>query len=1257
MSRGSHGRDERCLVCLRHVACAHVRAHERHPESLGGAGVCGPHPVCPPCCQNLLENFRPRQTLTGPGEISGEGQFPCPLCRCALGSSRRALGERLNLEVEGGGGDEQCSPMRPPSAIARQVQAAMHAHDRESLRNLWKEGAWREGFLCGPAALATARGLAEGQDAVADAAGQETAAADRSGQTRPKCKGKLHQRQTSAQRRCKRQRKASKRWELTAATPLAPEVLTTAACAPLSAVDDVATGEGAASPIAVARMAAAAAERNESMDLAKSADAVIAMPVASPADPVRVALTGTSPPSEAAARSQFLSSELLASAERRLRAAQAESASKSSTSPTQSATSLAATTATATAFTAPIDAVAEVCADTIVAAVAISPEPTLAKAASISRDLLSSDLLASAERRLRAALASVSLPFTSSQLPTSVRPVYPTAPLEAIESTPPDLASPSSQQLVAAGSASPLVEPSASAPTMLEASVSLPSPLSQPFVAAVPSPVESCVAKTFSQADLSAVLPCPSHKMMIVAQGASPDVAQSGVSPAQPDAWAPLPFSSPQQPISVGAPSPAASLVAIVLTSLDMSASLSSPTSQHLVGAGSASPILEPSATAPPQPNASVSLPSPPSQRAVALGLASTPTAVEAPTHAKPGAAAGFLTRSGVSVFTCVAAPAHAKPKAAAGQLAGSNVLASIGVAAPAHTEPEAASGQLTSCDVSVSYPSPLSQQLVVAEAPSCEGASSSSAKAIGGLGSEAITTNRGLAGFAPWQWGNESEAERRLRAALVASASPLRACAAARRRRIGPGSLAAPSVFAPPLAAAVLPAALPVAAAAALDFQFFEWARALDLPASGQNSAGAVPLVAPAVTRLADDGRPLRVYARRREGDLEQRRQELQRKVQHQMLEQQQLLKKQLKLQQERQSLRQERKASQEAQVGGRGRPTKARRSNGALRANALTTSDPAPLPGPLPAPPLPAPPLLAPPLSAPLVAEPASATASPARGCRQALQFSPAFSQPGESLSPPLGFSLERLNCLGDFVAQAAAIEVEVEVPTSPAAAVLVEEAGGASASCQRSRDAGMQLVPSSPLVAYGSHYDRDLRGQAEADGARYDRELLGQAEELSRKAGGFSLACAMRLWKQVEEAAETKKRTLLRIAEAEDFALDPQARRFLRARLARLDARAPPPPVAVRRDAATSPLSASPQLSLRLSLPPSAAEGRLGACVGAGALVAPASSTSPGVVARAKARGAGLEPTQVLKTMRLLQDAYHSLAEAAVTTQLRP
>eukprot|EP00928_Gymnodinium_smaydae_P060546 TRINITY_DN4423_c0_g1_i1.p2 TRINITY_DN4423_c0_g1~~TRINITY_DN4423_c0_g1_i1.p2 ORF type:complete len:409 (-),score=83.60 TRINITY_DN4423_c0_g1_i1:1657-2832(-) len=71
---------ERCLICLEDVLCQHIAQH------MGArGGVCGPHPVCGPCCTRLVDTL---------GRLHEQhGQLPCPLCMKPLGTRRRALSE------------------------------------------------------------------------------------------------------------------------------------------------------------------------------------------------------------------------------------------------------------------------------------------------------------------------------------------------------------------------------------------------------------------------------------------------------------------------------------------------------------------------------------------------------------------------------------------------------------------------------------------------------------------------------------------------------------------------------------------------------------------------------------------------------------------------------------------------------------------------------------------------------------------------------------------------------------------------------------------------------------------------------------------------------------------------------------------------------------------------------------------------------------------------------------------------------------
>lgn len=74
---------ERCVICLSQRRCAHVR---QHPCRGNDSQTCGPSPICVPCTERMVENFKG-------GSQKANGQFCCPICLARLGPRRRALEE------------------------------------------------------------------------------------------------------------------------------------------------------------------------------------------------------------------------------------------------------------------------------------------------------------------------------------------------------------------------------------------------------------------------------------------------------------------------------------------------------------------------------------------------------------------------------------------------------------------------------------------------------------------------------------------------------------------------------------------------------------------------------------------------------------------------------------------------------------------------------------------------------------------------------------------------------------------------------------------------------------------------------------------------------------------------------------------------------------------------------------------------------------------------------------------------------------
>jgi len=129
--RSPPAEQEQCVVCFSKRYCAHVRLH--HSGNPVARHQCGPHPVCVPCTERIVDVL---------GAANGKpGQFACPVCRQYLGTRRRALRE--------GAAVLQWARSPPSSAVRRTVvkknqrmenptQSALRRRDRHELRRLWQ---------------------------------------------------------------------------------------------------------------------------------------------------------------------------------------------------------------------------------------------------------------------------------------------------------------------------------------------------------------------------------------------------------------------------------------------------------------------------------------------------------------------------------------------------------------------------------------------------------------------------------------------------------------------------------------------------------------------------------------------------------------------------------------------------------------------------------------------------------------------------------------------------------------------------------------------------------------------------------------------------------------------------------------------------------------------------------------------------------------------------------------------------------------
>eukprot|EP00418_Pyrodinium_bahamense_P081132 CAMPEP_0179072856 /NCGR_PEP_ID=MMETSP0796-20121207/32271_1 /TAXON_ID=73915 /ORGANISM="Pyrodinium bahamense, Strain pbaha01" /LENGTH=208 /DNA_ID=CAMNT_0020770031 /DNA_START=16 /DNA_END=643 /DNA_ORIENTATION=+ len=83
----------RCLACLSGPCQWQIKRHN----------LCGPHAICAECVDRALAIWAPSLRLGG--------QFPCPICKKALGSRRRAL--------EATGANVAPEPVLPPARRRR----------------------------------------------------------------------------------------------------------------------------------------------------------------------------------------------------------------------------------------------------------------------------------------------------------------------------------------------------------------------------------------------------------------------------------------------------------------------------------------------------------------------------------------------------------------------------------------------------------------------------------------------------------------------------------------------------------------------------------------------------------------------------------------------------------------------------------------------------------------------------------------------------------------------------------------------------------------------------------------------------------------------------------------------------------------------------------------------------------------------------------------------------------------------------------